>query len=1488
MKKRFAISALALCLALILLPARARAADGGGSGEGGLVWNHDPSTKTTTVSGTGIITQQDVEAFLDVLEEQNSRMGTLIINEGITAIEDGAFADLYYHLSSVTIPGSVSIGEKAFYRCGGLASVTITGDGAKIGSEAFSSCDDLTSVTITGDGAEIGSQAFSSCSVLASLTFSGDVGSIGDEAFYQCSSLTSLTFPGGVDSIGDNAFYWCNGLTSLAFGGDVGSIGDEAFYDCDKLASVTFSGSVGSIGGSAFYYCDKLASAAFSGDVGSIGDNAFSWCSKLTSVTFGGDVGSIGDQAFYYCDKLTSVTFDGSLDSIGEQAFYWCEGLTNLILPNGLTSVGKEAFYFCSNLIRVYLPGTVESIGSDPFEGCGEFRDVYFGGTEEQWKALGGSSIFGYYLDPVPVCHPNTSGFPDTEAGDLETLLRRLSDGIGAGRTDIELTADLNLTETLTIPKGCSAVLDLKGHRITSAASRMIDMLGNLTVLDSTVAAAPTVTGGAVSYTSGRIEATGGDAVYVQPGCTFTLLSGTVKAEGRAVTVYADRNEDGTYFQTKFQMDSGYVEAGKSAVTVLGDGADVDIDGGALLSRDAPVISGGEREEQGGTDIRIYTATLIAKSSTPGNLPCGIYHPQRGSLNLRGVEIHAEGGVGVLMRGGSLSMNDSRDQATRVYAGGSGQGTIGSGAPLSAGQRIVMDQQGGFYDSKSIRSTLYQDMQYRDELIPNAYPAEGYGLRITNNNFPGSSNYDVYSFGRFSTVTLDPNGGEGGGERVTDVNGKIQWPDDPVREGYVFRGWSNSKYDSFRHMITPETRVFDNDTTIYAVWIPEGTYVVSFLRTGGGASFETKVTAINGVLLDWPTSTPISFDGTVFMGWSADPDGGTEYPFDQPFTGDTELYTRWGSPVRPHTITFHLNDGTDDTDTRTTGMDGVLADWPDDPTREGYVFRGWSRSSGYSIMPGKGFAFYEDTDLYARWIPVDGYTITFHPNNGANSETRNTTTWGTLANWPDDPVLTGYTFAGWYSDPKPPAGVYAEPSTAFQGNTSLYAYWIKNGGDDEPGNPKTYTITFDANGGKGGAALTTGANGRLSALPAEDPTRAGYTFSGWYTAASGGAKVTTSTLFQKDATVYAHWVKDGGGDTPDKPDPGGDMPDDTKKSYTITFHANGGSVSPPSAATNDDGKAALPTPVRAGYTFAGWYTAPSGGTQVGASTVFTADTTVYAHWSQSPGTPSITYYQIYTPGVTYGGSIYASHSIAAPGTLVTVTSSPWSSFELSRLSALRVDTGLELFLTGRYGSQYTFLMPDSDVQLTSSYAQTNTGAVNPGYPGTSTGTSGYPGAPAGARPVNWYYSGGRIHHVTDGPVPVETPLTRDMLVSVLYNMDSGSSGAPTIWAAENNIVPDIYQSGLWGADKSISREQAAMILFCYARYKDYATYQTVRLTGYRDYGQLRSIARPAMAWCQATGLIPATSARTLSPQAILTCGEANAILARFVATVAGG
>ncbi len=91
---------------------------------------------------------------------------------------------------------------------------------------------------------------------------------------------------------------------------------------------------------------------------------------------------------------------------------------------------------------------------------------------------------------------------------------------------------------------------------------------------------------------------------------------------------------------------------------------------------------------------------------------------------------------------------------------------------------------------------------------------------------------------------------------------------------------------------------------------------------------------------------------------------------------------------------------------------------------------------------------------------------------------------------------------------------------------------------------ETFTVTFNANGGTlaGETTRTTDADGRLLTLPV--PTRSGYDFQGWFTAADGGDRIMSDHVYTKDTTLYAHWQRDdgsSGGDDAEPPD-GGEYP----------------------------------------------------------------------------------------------------------------------------------------------------------------------------------------------------------------------------------------------------------------------------------------------------------------------------------------------------------
>lgn len=238
----------------------------------------------------------------------------------------------------------------------------------------------------------------------------------------------------------------------------------------------------------------------------------------------------------------------------------------------------------------------------------------------------------------------------------------------------------------------------------------------------------------------------------------------------------------------------------------------------------------------------------------------------------------------------------------------------------------------------------------------------------------------------------------------------------------------------------------------------------------------------------------------------------------------------------------------------------------------------------------------------------------------------------------------------------------------------------------------TYTVSFDANGGTGTMADVTGVTGSYT-LPANGFTApSGKQFKGWATSASGTVITGTSITVSADTKLYAIW----------EPIP--------VTEYTITFNVNGGIGTIPSQTTSGQKLSSLPTATHSGsYSFVGWYTAASGGTQITTAYVFSANTTVYAHWTYTGGSVGVgSYTPSYTVSVdkTENGTITVSPKSASKGSIVTITVKPDKGYTLETLRALDM-SGYAMELTENNG-RFTFKMPASAVIVKATFMDDNT------------------------------------------------------------------------------------------------------------------------------------------------------------------------------------
>lgn len=449
--------------------------------------------------------------------------------------------------------------------------------------------------------------------------------------------------------------------------------------------------------------------------------------------------------------------------------------------------------------------------------------------------------------------------------------------------------------------------------------------------------------------------------------------------------------------------------------------------------------------------------------------------------------------------------------------------------------------------------------------------------------------------------------------------------DELMSEGYI-RNVVTDPETNEDLPIETQVEVTVNADYTYSFQIKKGSNqsILVMLDANGGSVTPTSLArTYKAKYGEIPTPTR---NGYIFLGWFTEKTGGVQVNAEQRITiaKSHTLYAHW--QAKTPTVSFDSNGGSSVTQTMKVTVGKPYGTLPT-TTRKGYTFLGWftTKTAGTLISSNTNVTIENNHTLYAHW-QQNKYVITFNANGGnVSPTTKEVTQYSTYGTLPT-PTRTGYTFKGWYTAASGGTQVTSGTEVTITANQTLYAQWTVN----------TYTVTFNANGG--GTPSSTSKSVTYGGTYGTLPTisRTGYTFNGWYTATSGGTKIETSTkvTITANQTLYAQW---------------------TKNNYTLTFNANGGSVSPTSrSVAYGSTYGTLPTPTRTNYKFLGWYTAASGGSQVSSQTVMGAgNVTIYAHW------------QLNTVNVTFnanGGSGTTTKAYTVNSTLGTLPSASRSGY----------------------------------------------------------------------------------------------------------------------------------------------------------------------------------------------------------------------------------
>ena len=399
---------------------------------------------------------------------------------------------------------------------------------------------------------------------------------------------------------------------------------------------------------------------------------------------------------------------------------------------------------------------------------------------------------------------------------------------------------------------------------------------------------------------------------------------------------------------------------------------------------------------------------------------------------------------------------------------------------------------------------------------------------------------------------------------------------------------------------------------------------------------------------------------------------------------------------------------------------------------------------------------------------------------------------------------------------------------------------------DDDSAPYNIKVSFDANGGSCDVATSVLplSNGAASMDTLPTPTRSGYTFDGWFTAADGGEQVKAPATFEKDTTLYAHWTKQytGGGSTvTPAPTPEPEEPSDSEETVT---NPDGSTTT---TITKEDGSSSTTT--------------------VGTDGKVESEVTISKDAVDNADGSAVTLPMPEVPVTT--------DKTTAPTVTVNLPSKDATKVEVP---VKDVTAGTVAVLVDADGNETVIKdTVQSDNGITVEVTDGATIKVVDNSKTFDDVADNYWGADA----IDFATSRELFAGTAENTFSPEGDMTRAMIWSVLARYEGadipGGTGdtwyaGPQKWAMENGISDGTM------ANSAMTREQFAAMLYRYVGSP--AVSGTVG--DYSDADSISSWAQDAMVWAVQQGLIAGMDDGTLNPQGTATRTQVAAIFQRFI------